>query len=141
LAAGAGFSLLLGILMSESQLYGEILRALSRDATRLFRQQSGLLWSGQVISHSHNRLILANPRAVRVGTPGIADLGGLTSVIVTPDMVGQRIAIDVQLEVKYGRGRATAEQANYIAAMQALGGRAGIVRSVEEAQRIILADD
>lgn len=125
-------------LLSESQLYGEIMRALSRDATRLFRQQSGLLWTGQVISHTHDRLVLANPRAVRVGTPGISDLGGLTSVTVTPDMIGQRVAIDVQIEVKYGRGRPTTEQAAYITAMQGLGCRAGIARSVDDAERIIV---
>lgn len=123
--------------MTESALYGEIMQAFSRGSTRIFRQHSGLFWTGQVLSHTGNKLVLLNPRAIKVGTPGIADLGGATSVIITPDMLGQRVAIDVQIEVKFGRGRATAEQTAYIATMSTLGARAGIAHSVEEAAEII----
>jgi formyltetrahydrofolate synthetase len=67
----------------------------------------------------------------------MADLGGLTSVLITPDMVGQTLGVDIQLEIKTRIGRATPEQAAYIATMQSLGARAGIARSVEDAARII----
>lgn len=121
----------------ESSLYGEIMRALSRDATRLFRQQSGLFWTGRVIEHTAQRVVLLNPRAVKVGTPGMSDLGGITSVIITPDMVGRTVGIDVQIEVKSNRGRVTPEQAAYLSTLQSLGARAGIARSVDDAARII----
>lgn len=123
--------------MSESPLYGEIMRALSNGNTRIFRQNAGIAWQGKVIEQSATRLILAYPRALRLGVAGMSDLGGLTSVIITPEMIGQCVGIDVQIECKFGRARATPEQAAYISIMQSLGARAGIARSVADAQAII----
>jgi len=123
--------------MTEFDLYPAIMADLSRGDTRLFRQNAGFAWQGQVIEQNANRLVLAHPRAIKLGAPGMADLGGVTSVIITPDMVGQRVGIDLQLEIKSARGRPSAEQINYISTMLSLGGRAGIARSVEDARRIV----
>lgn len=125
--------------MSESELYGQILRACSNGGSRLFRQQSGMFWTGRIIRRDSRMVVLADPRAVRVGTPGMTDLGGVTSVIITPEMVGQRVGIDVQIEVKE-RGRLTVEQRAYLETMQRLGSRAGVARSVDEATAIILGE-
>jgi hypothetical protein len=113
------------------------MQAFSRGDTRVFRQNAGVAWQGKIIEQSPSRLVLAYPRAIRLGSPGMADLGGLTSVIITPDMVGQTIGVDVQIECKFGTGRTTAEQNAYIQTIRQLGGRAGIARSVEDAGRII----
>lgn len=123
--------------MTESALYPQIMQAFSRGPTRVFRQQSGLFWTGQIISHTRERIVLANPRAVKVGTPGLSDLGGLTSVLITPEYVGQSVGVYLAIEGKFGKGRVTTEQAAFIETVRALGGRAGIARSVEEAGRII----
>jgi hypothetical protein len=123
--------------VSESSLYAQIIGALSRGNTRIFRQNAGFAWQGQVIEQSAHRLVLAHPRAIKLGCAGMADLGGITSVIITPEMIGRRVGIDLQLEIKSARGRPTQEQANYISTMQALGARAGIARSVEDACRIV----
>lgn len=123
--------------MTESALYPQIMQAFSRGPTRVFRQNAGTAWQGKIIEQSTSRLVLAYPRAIRLGSPGMADLGGLTSVVITPDMVGQLIGVDVQIECKFGTGRLTAEQAAYIQMIRTLGGRAGIARSVEDAERII----
>ncbi len=123
--------------MSESPLYGEIMLAVSNGDTRLFRQQAGLFWTGKIIEQTAERLTLLYPRAVKVGAPGLSDLGGVTSVIITPEMIGQHVGIDVQIEVKTGRRRTTPEQAAYISIMRSLGARAGIAHSVEDAQAII----
>lgn len=123
--------------MTESALYPQIMQAFSRGPTRVFRQNAGTAWQGKIIEQSPSRLVLAYPRAIRLGTPGMSDLGGITSVLITPEMIGQLIGVDVQIECKFGTGRATAEQNAYIQTILALGGRAGIARSVEEAGRII----
>ena len=123
--------------MTESSLYPEIIGALSNGPTRLWRQQSLLAWVGKVIARTASTVTLLHPHAVKVGMPGIADLGGLTSVTITEEMVGQILAHAVQIEVKYGRARATEEQAAFIAMVRRLGGRAGVARSVEDARLII----
>ncbi len=123
--------------MSESDLYGEILREHSNGATRVFRQNAGMAYQGRVVERTPHRLILAPWYPIRLGIAGMSDLGGLTSVLVTESMLGQQVGIDIAIECKAGRARPTEEQAAYIAMVQRLGGRAGIARSVEEAGRII----
>src|ERR1700677_4850287 len=93
-----------------TELVNDILREFSRGPTRLFRQQSALAWAGKVIERTANTVTIIHPHAMKLGTVGISDVGGLTSVIVTPDMVGRVVAIDVQIEAKFGRGRPTPEQ-------------------------------
>ena len=124
--------------MSETELYAEIMGALSRGNTRIFRQNAGFAWQGQVIEQSAHRLVLAHPRAIKLGCAGMADLGGITSLIITPEMVGQRVGVDVQIEVKFGTGRPTREQTAYLETMKSLGACAGIAHSVEDARRILL---
>jgi len=126
-----------GLPMSESDLYAEILREHSRGPTRLFRQQSALAWAGKIIDRTHDRITLLNPHPIKLGVPGMADLGGLSSVLITDAMVGQIIAVYLAIECKAGRGHATTEQKDFIAMVQCLGGRAGIARSSAEAGRII----
>jgi hypothetical protein len=113
------------------------MQAFSRGPTRVFRQNAGIAWQGKIIDQSPSRLVLAYPRAIRLGSPGMADLGGLTSVMITPDMIGQLVGVDVQIECKFGAGRITPEQTAYIQMIRTLGGRAGVAQSVEDAGRII----
>jgi hypothetical protein len=122
--------------MAEVPLYGQIMRAWSRGPTRLFRQQAGVFWQGKIIEKTAKRIILGNPRAISVGTPGISDLGGLTSRVITPDDVGRLVAIYLAIEVK-DKQPVTTEQRNFINTVLSLGGRAGIAHSVDEAQHII----
>jgi len=69
---------------------------------------------------------------------GSADLIGWKQVTITPDMVGQQMAVFASIEVKTPTGRLTPEQKNWMDAVQAAGGVAGIARSVEDAQQILL---
>lgn len=76
-------------------------------------------------------------RLVRYGLcPGSSDLIGLRQVTITPDMVGQTLAVFAAIEVK-DRAKATPEQERFIAQVQAAGGLAGVARSVEEARAIL----
>lgn len=125
--------------MSESDLYPAIIGACSNGPTRLFRQLSLLAWAGKVIRRTSDTITIQHPHAIKVGAPGISDLGGFTAVKITPEMVGQTLAIAIEIEVKGPRTRIEKEQAAFIEMAQGLGCRAGFARCVEDAQRIILA--
>ena len=80
----------------------------------------------------------ANGRPVQFGlAKGSADLIGWTTRTITPDMVGQRVAIFTSIEVKTATGRVSPEQRQWLEAVQAAGGIAGVARSVEDALRIV----
>jgi hypothetical protein len=62
---------------------------------------------------------------------------GWKSVEVTADMVGQRLAVFVALEIKTPVGRASDEQIRFVGAVQRAGGLAGFPASPEQALEII----
>lgn len=82
-------------------------------------------------------ILLRNYRPFETGLPpGFSDLFGMVAVEITPDMVGQKVAIFTGLEVKDG-ARVSQLQRNFINAVNDNGGRAGVVRSVEDAERLV----
>jgi hypothetical protein len=64
---------------------------------------------------------------------GSADLIGYRTVTITPDMVGQRVAVFTRLEVKTPTDRIRPEQANWQRAVASAGGIAAVVRSIDDA--------
>ena len=74
-----------------------------------------------------------------VGNPGGSDLIGYRRVRVTPEMVGQEIAQFAAVEVKSARGRVRPEQQQFIDHIVSAGGIAGIAKSVDEAQSLLLS--
>jgi hypothetical protein len=110
--------------LSEQRIQQEIRLAVSKGDTRVFRNNTGTLRD-------------ANGRPVSFGLcKGSADLIGWTIRTVTPEMVGQRIAVFTSIEVKTATGRLRPEQQQWLDAVQAAGGIAGVARSVEDALRI-----
>jgi hypothetical protein len=105
------------------------------------QQQIRLLGRGPVRLHRNNVGSLPDPRTGRLVTfglaPGSADLIGWRSVTITPDMVGQTVAVFVSIEVKTATGRVSPAQHNWLAAVQAAGGLACIARSVEDARTLL----
>ena len=98
-----------------------------RPELRLFRNNTGSLPDPRT------------KRPVQFGLcKGSADLIGWRTVTITPDMVGQQVAVFASIEVKTPTGRLRPEQKTWLDAVQAAGGVAGIARSVEDAQRILL---
>lgn len=81
----------------------------------------------------------AGGQRVRYGlaNPGGSDLIGLRAVVVTPAMVGQKLAVFTALEVKTPTGRIEPEQRNFISFVQSFGGIAGVVRSPDDALRLV----
>jgi len=113
--------------MSEQAIQQRIRLACSRGRVRLWRNNTGAMRDerGQL---------------VRFGLcPGSADLIGYRSITITPDMVGQQIAVFAAVEVKAPTGRPTPEQSAFLSHVSAAGGLAGIARSVEDAERILSA--
>lgn len=123
--------------MSEAELYPKILLACSRGDTRLFRFNSGVAWQGRIVKQTRDMLILERPHPVKLAPEGFPDTAGLTSIILTPDMIGARVALFVGIEAKYGRNKPTTAQQSFINMVVAAGGRAGIAYSVQDAERII----
>jgi hypothetical protein len=79
----------------------------------------------------------ANGRPVQIGLAvGSADLIGWTTRTITPDMVGQQLAVFTSIEVKSATGRLRPEQRQWLEAVQSAGGIAGVARSVEDAARL-----
>jgi hypothetical protein len=112
-------------LASEQQIQQQIRLACSSGSTRLFRNNTGTLCD-------------ANGRPVQFGlAKGSADLIGWTTRTITPDMVGQTVAVFTSIEVKSQSGRLRPEQRQWLEAVQAAGGIAGMARSVEDARALL----
>ena len=112
---------------SEQTIQQQIRLACGTGSTRLFRNNTGTLRD-------------ANGRPVQFGlAKGSADLIGWTTRTITADMVGQRIAVFTSIEVKTPTGRVSPEQRQWLEAVQAAGGIAGVARSVDDALRIVTA--
>ena len=111
----------------ETTLQQQIRLALgTRSDLRLFRNNTGTLPDPRT------------GRPVQFGLArGSADLIGLRTVTITPDMVGQQVAVFTSIEVKTPKGRPTAEQQNWLNMVRSLGGIAGIARSVRDANEIL----
>ena len=67
---------------------------------------------------------------------GFPDIFGAVPVTITPDMVGQTVAIFAGIEIKTPTGRIRPEQQNFIEFMAKQGCRVGVARSVEQAVNI-----
>ena len=97
-----------------------------RSDLRLFRNNTGSLPDPRT------------GRPIKFGlAKGSADLIGLRTVTITPDMVGRQVAVFTSLEIKTPTGRATPEQRDWLEMVRSRGGLAGIVRSVQDANEII----
>ncbi len=111
--------------MSEAQTQQQIRLELSRGPVRLWRNNTGTLLD-------------KHGRPVTFGLcKGSADLIGLRTITIGPEHVGQRLAVFAAIEVKSATGRPTAEQTQFLQAVQAMGGLSGIARSVDDARGIL----
>ena len=91
------------------------------------------LWRNNV-----GRLLDAQGRPVTFGLcPGSADLIGYVPLTITPSMVGMQIAVFTGVEVKRPGCRPTTQQSQWLEAVRAAGGIAGVATSVEEAQALL----
>ena len=110
---------------SEHEIQQRIRLACGRGAVRLWRNNTGALVDQQ-------------GRFVRFGLcKGSSDLIGLRALEITPELVGQRLAQFVALEVKTPQGVLSSEQRAFLRLVQELGGVAAVCRSAEEAEQLL----
>ena len=115
-------------MQSEQTIQQQIRLQCSRGPVRLHRNNTGTLLD-------------RNGRPVQFGlAKGSADLIGWTTRTITPDMVGQQVAVFTSIEVKSATGRLRPDQRQWMEAVQAAGGIAGVARSVEDAMGLTGVD-
>lgn len=123
----------------ESTLQKNIMLAIGKllPNVRIFRNNVGTGWVGKSIKKG-SLIIIENPRPLRAGLcEGSSDLIGWTTVEVTPEMVGKKIAVFTAIEIKTSSGSKSDEQVNFITRVREAGGIAGIARSEQEATQLI----
>ncbi len=127
--------------MKESDLQLLIRVGLARVAT-LFRHNVGTGWVGFSIPFSRRGtfqvesgdVLIRQARPLHSGlVKGGSDLLGWKTVLITPEMVGQRLAVFAACEIKTKVGRVSEDQHNFIKQLTAAGGIAVVARSVEQA--------
>lgn len=82
-------------------------------------------------------VLLRQGHPVKMGTVGMSDGGGFVPVVVSPDMVGQKVAVSLWIEDKSGSGRPSTEQKAFIQMVRNFGGRAGIARNDDDVAAIV----
>jgi hypothetical protein len=98
----------------------------TRSNLRLFRNNTGTLPDPRT------------GRPVQFGLArGSADLIGWRTITITPEMVGQRVAVFTSIEVKTTSGHLTPAQQAWLGAVRTAGGIAGVARSVRDAEEIL----
>jgi hypothetical protein len=135
---------------AEAQIQQAVLLKCSSGPCRLFRNNVGTGWAGQAMRiTAANRFTIGQTLqpgdvVVRQGRPlhaglcvGSGDLIGYSTVEITPEMVGQRVAVFASVEVKGPRTRVSPEQKAFAQHIQQAGGLAGIARSVFDAEQIL----
>lgn len=75
--------------------------------------------------------------AFGVGGPGGSDLVGGTPLEITQDMVGSTVCVLTVIEVKTEKGKPTEQQKNFISAIIARHGIAGVARSYGDVRNLI----
>lgn len=107
--------------MKEKIILNQILLSFSSLAARLFRNNVGMLEDKK-------------GNKVRYGLcRGSSDLVGWSFKVVTPSMVGKKIAIFTAVEAKAGRTKVTVEQQRFVDAVNKAGGIGIIAHSNGEA--------
>ena len=115
------------VLSNEAYVQNKIRLAVGSGDVRLFRNNTGALLDMQ-------------GRLVKFGLcKGSSDLIGFRSITITPDMVGQKIAVFSAIEVK-DKGKATVDQRNFINIINNAGGYAGVAKNVNDAKKILYMD-
>ena len=111
-------------LSNEAVVQNKIRLALGNGKIRLFRNNTGALTD-------------IKGRLVKFGLcKGSSDLIGFKTITITPDMVGQNVAVFSAIEVK-DKGKATDDQKKFINIIKKAGGLAGVARDIKDAKKIL----
>lgn len=122
---------------SETNIVRQCLERASKLGHRLWRQQVGTGWIGKARKLDDGYVIIQNARPFHAGFEGLLDTGGFTLVTVTPEMVGKKIPLFTEIEVKTKTGAVRDAQRKRISYIRSVGGYAGIARCADDVDRII----
>lgn len=113
--------------MTTGKFYGPVHRATRFDKPATIQVKPGdvLIRQGHLVS---------------VGFKGLSDTLGGSPMTITEADVGKTVLILTAVEIKAGNDRLREGQPEFLAAIEKLGGRSGVARSVEDAVRIVTAD-
>lgn len=104
---------------------------------RMFRNNVGTGWIGKTSKTKSGALIIENARPLHSGLcVGSSDLIGWTSIEITDQMVGHKIAVFTALEIKTDTGKISKEQKNFIEMVHKFGGIASVLRSVDDLKNV-----
>ncbi len=110
----------------ERRLINQVLLSLPENK-RLIRINAGTGWSGKIVKHDQEILILKNPRPFHGVPAGWPDLIGWETVEITSDMVGKKVAVFCAEEIK-ATGDLTDQQKKVKKLILEMGGIYRIVR-------------
>ena len=100
---------------------------------RLFRNNVGKAYQGKLTEIKHHgriRKVIDNLRYIDFGLAiGSADLIGWQCIKITPDMVGDNIAVFFAVEEKSSRDELSVEQINFLQTVHANGGVAMVAKT------------
>lgn len=124
----------------EQTIMHQIMAAAGRiiPGTRVFRNNVGQAWAGKHYRAARKQwcelhpgdVVVRSARPLHAGLcPGSSDLIGWTPITITADMVGNTHAVFTAIECKTGTGRTSDKQKNFIEAVRAAGGIAGVARN------------
>lgn len=120
-------------ILSEADLMRLIQIEASRLNARLLRNNVGTGWVGKTHRVNTSRLVIDNPRPLHAGLGvGTSDLIGWTPVIINETHVGKTLAVFTAIEVKSKAGKLTGQQVAFINAVNAQGGVAACVHSIDD---------
>lgn len=124
---------------SEASIQGQIRVGVgAMPGVRLFRNNIGTGWQGEVRERTAGRLVILNPRPLHAGLfVGSSDLVGWRSITIRPEHVGRVLAVFTGLEVKAPGRNPTPAQRQFLAQLIDAGGLGGVVRSTPDALTII----
>ena len=130
--------------MREQKIQNLIRMAISKLST-MFRINVGRAWTGnKIIQLPRNHrtwpgaIVILDPHPFDSGVPkGYSDLTGWTSIDITQEMVGNKIAVFTAIEVKSKTGRTSDNQENFLDRVSISGGIAGVAKSTDDAINII----
>lgn len=116
----------------------------AKEGATTFRNQVGAGWvcppnkTKRYTKGGKRYVLLEDPRWLEYGFPvGSGDTLGWKSVVITPDMVGKKIAQFVSIEYKTEEGRPRKGQPEWHNAVCKAGGLSGFARSDDDVRKIL----
>ena len=111
--------------MTESEILAYARMQATKMGGRLWRNQSGMAWQGEILNKSNNILHLRNPRPLKSGlTNGASDLIGFYSLSIKEEHLGKTLAIFWANEIKTKNDKLSKEQLNFLYFIAESGGEA-----------------